>query len=694
MKKTITTIIMSLFLLYGNYSFTQEIETLWGIEVTTASKSAEKISDAPGIVSVVTKEEITNFGSTSLSDILNRLTSMYMIHAGTFTWNVASIRGQNVSSFDTHTLVLVNGRPMRDGVTGGMNSVFYNAFPVEGIERIEVIRGPGSVLYGSNAYAGIINIITTKAEKETHFQTSIMAGSFGTKNINFGGGVYVNEDLNINLGGRWYDDEGSDFGGVAGLDKTEKKSWTKDNKSVFLNLNYKSLTINGGYAEMNPFALVSPLKWENEHSLDSNIYKYTAGDEVKLLKHTFVDVGYSHNFNDNYSLSTNLTLNRRVWMGDENITDAQHPNGNQLSLTKADSKNILAEVTFHGSPRENLNFVFGGTFDFNLFDGENFGRNPDGSLFVDELMMASSYLQIDYTVFDKLKFILGSQVNVPIGSDPNISPRAGIIYNANDHLGFKALYSTAFRSPYPQEKDVQHFSYFGNEDLKPELIATTEIQAFFQNEKIFTSLTAYKSHLSDLIKIQSVSDTLGFYEGQAVQRTYKNIGIFDFMGIEFEGKYNINSKLTAFANFTYQVNEGDLDDDETIKDAAIWPNTMAKIGLMYSCETFSAGVYNSYFGKPTAVVDILDAEGVSPDSPDYTQSLNPEATAYNLLSLNINLHLFKLFNVNSDKELTFGIYGDNLLDESIWFPEFESYRLNTLPLHTGRAIYGKIAFKF
>ncbi len=691
-------IFAAVLFMFSDYSIAQEIETLWQIEVTTASKSAEKISNAPGIVSVVTREEIANFGSTSLSDVLNRLTSMYMIHAGTFTWNVASIRGQNISFFDTHTLVLVNGRPMRDGVTGGMNSVFYNAFPVEGIERIEIIRGPGSVLYGSNAYAGIINIITAKAEEETHFQASVMGGSFGTKNVNFGGGIYLNDDLNINIGGRWYDDEGSDFGGVSGISfsgqEAEKRSenWTKDNKSLFVNANYKNFSLNAGYAEMNPFALIPPLKWKFQNQIGDTLFKFNAGDEVKLIKHTFVDLGYSHEFSDKYSLNANLTFNGRDWMGNMHLIDTLTDLDTLMYVPKSKSKNVLAELTFQGNPAENLNFVLGGTFDFNMFGGAIFGKDKDGNPILANLKKLSAYLQIDYTLFDKLKLIGGGQLNVPLGYKPNFSPRLGAIFNASENLGFKALYSTAFRSPYPQETNIRHLMYFGNPDLKSELITTMELQSFYQNDKLFLSLTGFRSHLSNLIKIQfDELETYGHFQGVPVHGTFNNIGEYFFTGIEFEGKYSVFDDLTAFANFTYQMNSGDADSTgKAFENAAVWPNAMAKVGLMYSSEKFSAGLFNSYFGQPTSAKTIMEHKGMGA----ATQELNPDATAYNLLSLNVNLHLFKLFGMDSETELTFGIYGDNLLDESIWFPEFATYQLNTLPLHTGRSFYGKLTFKF
>jgi hypothetical protein len=110
---------------------------------------------------------------------------------------------------------------------------------------------------------------------------------------------------------------------------------------------------------------------------------------------------------------------------------------------------------------------------------------------------------------------------------------------------------------------------------------------------------------------------------------------------------------------------------------------------MYTGGFLTAGLYNSYFGKPTQVNYMLEQK----ERPTI-ESFNPEATAYNLLSLNVTFDLLSVLKSESKSKLLFSIYADNLLDESIWFPEFARYELNSLPLHAGRSFYGKLAFQF
>lgn len=122
--------------------------------VTVASKREESVQDAPGIVSVITKEEIRRFGAMTLHELLNQMPSVYAI--GTFgtLHNLLSIRGDNFAHWNTRVLLLINGRPFRETTLGGSDATFLVSFPVDVIERVELIRGPGSVLYGTNAYTG------------------------------------------------------------------------------------------------------------------------------------------------------------------------------------------------------------------------------------------------------------------------------------------------------------------------------------------------------------------------------------------------------------------------------------------------------------------------------------------------------------------------------------------------------------
>ncbi|PCJ36410.1 MAG: hypothetical protein COA99_13265, partial [Moraxellaceae bacterium] len=159
------------------------------LTVTVASKREETIYNAPAVLSVTSDKEIGLFNDRNLKQTLSRMPGIYT--GGSFyLWpqNMASVRG-DLQYQNNHTLILVNGRPARESHDGGKNHPFYLNFPVESLQRVEVIRGPGSVLYGSNAFTAVINLKLKEAPDTPTLQVDASAGSFGHKNAVVHGGA-------------------------------------------------------------------------------------------------------------------------------------------------------------------------------------------------------------------------------------------------------------------------------------------------------------------------------------------------------------------------------------------------------------------------------------------------------------------------------------------------------------------------
>ncbi len=257
-RKTFILTVLGIALVWGG-GFAQDLDDLMDLslddllnmEVTTASKKAEKTSDAPGVVTVITGKEIAGFGAQNLMDVLERVPSLQAISSHLFCQNVAAMRGDLFTHSDMHVLVLLNGRPVREGANGGINNPVYTSFPVEMIKQIEVVRGPGSVLYGSNAFAGVINIITKEAEEGFYASANVGAGSYGaTKGAaNFG---YAKGDLNALISVDGFSDDGWDFeawGSRPGeTDSLFSMVYAEEKLGLAANVNYKSLQMSAFYS--------------------------------------------------------------------------------------------------------------------------------------------------------------------------------------------------------------------------------------------------------------------------------------------------------------------------------------------------------------------------------------------------------------------------------------------------------------
>ena len=142
-----------------------DFESLLNVTVITASKSAETLADAAGAISVVTRDELQRFGGITLGEILQRVPGLTGTSSYFTDRSLIAARGDQTKANGGHILILINGRPTREILEGGLISDLMEAFPVNVLERIEVIKGPGSVLYGSNAFSAVVNLIVQKAER-------------------------------------------------------------------------------------------------------------------------------------------------------------------------------------------------------------------------------------------------------------------------------------------------------------------------------------------------------------------------------------------------------------------------------------------------------------------------------------------------------------------------------------------------
>src|SRR6202171_2577324 len=138
------------------------IENLMNMEVTSVSKKAEALSAAPAAIFVITGEDIRRGGFSSVPDALRQVPGMHVAQQNAHVWVVAA-RGFS-SFFNNKMLVLIDGRIVYTPTFGGVWGDAHHP-PLDDIDRIEVIRGPGGTLWGANAVNGVINIITKETAK-------------------------------------------------------------------------------------------------------------------------------------------------------------------------------------------------------------------------------------------------------------------------------------------------------------------------------------------------------------------------------------------------------------------------------------------------------------------------------------------------------------------------------------------------
>jgi iron complex outermembrane receptor protein len=155
-----------------------DITNLMEIPITTASKYEQKPTEAPASTTVITSEDIKRYGYRTLGDALASVPGFYVSYDRNYQFLGA--RGVNLGDFNSRILLLVDGHRINSDLTDGAFIDTAFILDVDLIERIEIVRGPGSVLYGDNAFFGVINVITRRANSVNGAEVSGSYGEFNT----------------------------------------------------------------------------------------------------------------------------------------------------------------------------------------------------------------------------------------------------------------------------------------------------------------------------------------------------------------------------------------------------------------------------------------------------------------------------------------------------------------------------------
>jgi outer membrane receptor for ferrienterochelin and colicins len=508
------------------------------LKVLTASKSLESASEAPGIVTTITAEEIRAYGASNLLQVLERLPGTYALTNTTFPSGVVTVRGIEMPEVSSRVLVLLNGRPVRESTHGAMNMAIFTAFPIETIDRIEMVRGPGSVLYGTNAFAGVVNIIMKDAITMPR-DVRATYGSFDALSVGANGG-FERGDLSITTGVQY---------------ARERDALSADH-AFNLGENLTGASILGRYKRLT-FTAFGGGNALSRHGSTDNI----------VTRHATADLGWEQSIMSSWDASLNATYNytHNKFLADEKARD------------------YVVEVTNHVRLPHETRLVFGGLA-YTL--GGRGSRGTREHLAPYSETRWSGYAQLDVHVDERLKLIGGGQVNKVEGRELDFVPRLGAIFNATSSLGAKLLYGQAFRSPFAVELSINVPNIIrGNAELKPEKIGTFDAQAFYNGPHVQLAVTYFNSHMKDLVVLLP----------NGAGRQFLNHGKSSIQGLEIESKVKPTEQLDLQASYVYQIAE----DADSRRMQTMLPTTMAKIGASYVTKHgITLGVFDTYFNSP------------------------------------------------------------------------------------------------
>lgn len=620
------------------------LDDLLNVTVTTTSKTEEKITDAAGVISVVNQDEMLRFGARTLKDVLMRMPSINLTTTYIGDRSCISIRGDQIGAAQNHILLLINGRPVREALEGGIKGEVYESFPVSSIDRIELIRGPGSVLYGSNAFSGVINVITKKP-KDNKSTVELYGGVPGEfrGNANIG---YQLGDLGLNVGAQYKNAKEWDVRFQSG-DTVYRDFKIPDNGvGTYAELSYKGIRYMMSYD-----------RWENYFAMQKYIPPPSRGPVAgrhaygsELWDKWFNDLGFTHRFSEFWDITVNATLTNS-WL---KVDSFPAPHRNSFDLT--------GEWTNFIHPTKNINLIVGMLG--NMVKGKEESGLPTAKTLDTTQTTVSGYLQGDYRILPQVKIIAGVQGNKAEGIDFDVNPRIGLIWSPSDIVNIKTLYSTAFRAPSMFELYLNHPTLKGNVSLKPEKVKTVDLGVNVQSGNFFIGINNFYSEISNNIYPKQNPAPPNVYQNYNVATT--------FIGLEVEGKLYITKELMIMGSGLYQQNTtGDIPGNTMPV-----PEASAKGGISYSANGLTASVFNIYEGK-------LDNR--------FDATYNKTREAFDLLNMNLKYELNQAFKFKAPN-ITLSFEAYNLLDEEVWLPATGQSTRYTLPQINGRSFYFGLLF--
>ena len=600
-----------------------DVTKLETIVVTTAGGFEQNIADAPASISVITGEELQKKSYTDVIDAVKNMPGVSVQGGGNN--KEITIRGMGAS----YTKYLVNGRPVSAGRTvngNGTDGGKIGAYlpPIDMIERIEVVRGPMSSLYGSDAMGGVINIITKKASSSNwhgSISPEYTKSNNDYANDSYGVGFYaagplIKDKLSLSLDGNFQGNDESDYvggeGQKSGSSESEKKIRKLGTELVWNVNEHHDIGLRYDFTNQQyTTTLGKSVGVASQASTNEN------EKELYTLTHK---ANYDHFTVDSYYQDETT---KKVYSGA--VSDQKQE---ELKVFNTQGTFFLGDHTL----------TLGGQYQTEkITDTTNGLASVTGLTTLDRWLFAL-YAENEWNITDDFALTLGARFNKDEYFGGEVTPRIYGVYHLTDVLTLKGGVSTGYKQPAISQISEGFGSrtgkgsgvIIGNPDLSPEKSTSYELGFNFSDPELglTSSLMVFKSDFKDKIVENRLCETPGTTNSSPVQdwkcsangNPYRfvsqmmNVSDAEMKGVEFALDYDLLYNLRASTSYTYTKSEQKSGE---FKGQALnkMPKHMLNMGLDYDVsDTWNTWMDYNYRGKTS---DYLSRTSMGSGTPAY-----------------------------------------------------------------------------
>ncbi len=541
------------------------------MEVTIITGTPQSLAKAPGAASVITAKEIEKMGARDLDEVLETVLGLHVARDSQNYRPIYTIRGI-YSTRNPEVLMLINGVPTTSLYTGS-RSFIWGGMPVNMIARIEVIRGPGSAVYGADAFAGVINIMTKTKEEINGTEVGTRIGSFDTYE---GWALHSTtwNDIDIAAGVEYRTTDGQDS-------LIEADAQTQYDKLFNTHISLAPGAVNTGVDAIDARLDAKKGIWQarvgyqgrRNVELGVGTIQGLSPEGYASVDRTNADLTY-HNpkfapdwdvtaqvsyLSIAYQLFDNRSLPRGAFGG-------AYPNGYIGNPGISERQIRLETFAFYSGFAKHLVRLGAGYLNADQYKVTmtvNFGVNPAtglplplGSPLVDvsdtpynfnrETQRKNKYLSLQdvWTMADHWELTGSIRYDDYSDIGETINPRMALVWQPQDDFTSKLIYGRAFRAPsFNELYNANNPSVLGNPNIKPEILNTWELACnyhFSQNLNLAANLFRYD--IDDKIILVPSAD--------GKTRTFQNVGRWKGEGLELEAHWEMRTDFNVLANYS------------------------------------------------------------------------------------------------------------------------------------------------